>query len=189
MTEFSKKSRLFAKHPYINFINITKFVISVKKRKKKRKCTPRKSNVNEYCIHTKTFLWRISTSRTMALVRSRGDELFFDEFVYLWSVEVYICTDVRNSSYLQKCASFTLVPYYSLHNHCRVLHVRTFATDFDRSIFFLAEYWMLFSAVHSHTKVTLDDYLFETDDKIQCYLQVKVFIYFYTCIVLFIIAS
>lgn len=56
MTEFSKKSRLFAKHPYINFINITKFVISVKKRKKKRKCTPRKSNVNEYCIHTKTFL-------------------------------------------------------------------------------------------------------------------------------------
>lgn len=118
-----------------------------------------------------------------------GDELFFDEFVYLWSVEVYICTDVRNSSYLQKCASFTLVPYYSLHNHCRVLHVRTFAPDFDRSIFFLAEYWMLFSAVHSHTKVTLDDYLFETDDKIQCYLQVKVFIYFYTCIVLFIIAS
>lgn len=38
---------------------------------------------------------------------SGGEELFFDEFVYLWSVEVYICTDVRNSCYLQNCASFT----------------------------------------------------------------------------------
>lgn len=65
-------SSLFAKHPYINCINITKFVISVENRKKGRKCTPRKSNVNEYCIHSKTFLWRIATSRTMALVKSRG---------------------------------------------------------------------------------------------------------------------
>lgn len=66
------KSSLFAKHPYINCINITKFVISVENHKKGRKCTPRKSNVNEYCIHSKTFLWRIATSRTLALVKSRG---------------------------------------------------------------------------------------------------------------------
>lgn len=99
------KSSLFAKHPYINCINITKFVINVENRKKGRKCTPRKSNVNEYCIHSKTFLRRIC--ELWLWWSLGGEELFFDEFVYLWSVEVYICTDVRNSCYLQKCASFT----------------------------------------------------------------------------------
>lgn len=80
-----------------------------------------------------------------------GEELFFDEFVYLWSVEVYICTDVRNSCYLQKLhlsrKSRTIVC------HCRALHVRTFVTEFDRPFFLLSWILDVFSAVHSHKKI------------------------------------
>lgn len=146
---------MFASHPYINFINITKFVISVEKRKKRKKCTLRKSNEINIASIPRPFFKGFLQVELWLWWSLRGNKMFFDEFVYLWSAEVYICTDVRNSSYLQKCASFTLVPYYILYNHGRALHVRTFVTEFDRPFFLLS--WILDAFPCLTQKVTLDD--------------------------------